>query len=369
MDLNVTHNFYEIISGTDNMATQEYMEAVKDMSSDKNKISTFIKRFMDNIENVVYKKISQDKRIASSKGDLKKFVAYNNINSSMEFLNKNIPGLELMKDLKMIKSKLEEYESLYIKGYDKQIRLITLEYENAVYILTTGLALTMANSLDFEIDKYSIQAKKKTHTMSHKVTKKAIEDLASQLHHFKHKEYLEALIKAVDNKDINTSIEESTYVESVVSDTIDLLGVIINNVERIGSLGMSLFNNIKNTLFGIIPIIRTIVYLRYKKKADSILFLEQAMNDIEKNIIQLKNKSNMDEKQKAEIIKKQRVIIEQYRKRCEKLKAELFETEKEAVVEIDKTNKDIKDGKSQDDDFVLEGVDLSEIFGESTRQF
>ena len=361
MDYFITNNFTEIIAGTDNKASFEYMEASKTLNKDDNGVAIFIQRFLKNIEKIARGKKATDRRIAESRGNIKKFAAYEKMMNAMEWINKNIPGVELMKDLKIIYDKLVEYQSFYEKAYDKQIKLVIYEYENSVYMLVSGLSLILANSIDFEMERYSLKINRKKNAITNKVSVKIIEDLATQLSHHKHKDYLDAMIKAVDIKGVDTDISESTYIESVVSDTVDLIFAIRDNIGSITKSGVRLISTVKNSIFGIIPLIRSILYLRYKRKADIVLNLEQQIDDIEKNIEQLKNIKDMDKDKKEEIIKKQKVIIYQYKKRAEKIKTELLVGEKEASEELKVSNNvDIKNAK--DDDFVLEGSYISDIF-------
>lgn len=359
MNYFLTNDFREIVAGTNNTIVPSFMEATKSMNNNE-KSKNLIHRFLKSIESIAKGKKVRDERIASSKGDIKKFVAYEKLMDAISFIDKNAPGVELMKDLKMILKKLEEFQSYYEKGYEKQIRLIMFEYENSVYMLVTGISLILANSIDFEMNRYSLKVNKQKGAMNNKVSVKIIEDLASQLSHFKHKEYLDTLIKAVDEKVVDTNIKESVYVESVITDTMELIDVIFNNVGKMASFTATTVSNVKNSIFGIVPIIRSIIYLRYKRKADVILSLEQQVNDIQKNIEQLQNIKTMDPAKKEEIIKKQKVIIAQYKKRAEKLKAQLLEGEKEASQELQKSNDDIKNDK--DDDFVFEYLNISDIF-------
>ena len=353
MNYFLTNDFREIVAGTNNTIVPSFMEATKSMNNNE-KSKNLIHRFLKSIERIAKGKKARDERIASSKGDIKKFVAYGKMMDAISFIDKNAPGVELMKDLKMILKKLEEFQSYYEKGYEKQIRLIMFEYENSVYMLVTGVSLILANSIDFEMNRYSLKVNKQKGAMNNKVSVKIIEDLASQLSHFKHKEYLDTLIKAVDEKVVDVNIKESVYVESVITDTMQLIDAIFNNVGKMASFTATTVSNVKNSIFGIVPIIRSIIYLRYKRKADVILSLEQQVNDIQKNIEQLQNIKTMDPAKKEEIIKKQKVIIAQYKKRAEKLKAQLLEGEKEASQELQKSNDDIKNDK--DDDFVFEYI-------------
>lgn len=360
-----TNNFLEIVSGTNNTITREYTEAVKDLKN-KEKVMNYLKRFITNIEMMMKKQNLKDTRISSSKGNIKEFSGYKNIQSAIEFIDKQAPGIELMKDLKMILKKVEEYQPIYSKGYDKQSRLVMFEYENSVYMLVSGLSLVLANSIDLSVERYGIKVKKIKSTRSTKITHKLIQDLSSQLSHFKHKEYLEKLVESVDEK--TSSVNESmTFTESLVIDTLDAIGALLDGTFRLGKLALSTIDAIKRSLFGIIPIMRSIIYLRYKMKADAVVSLQQQIEDLEKNIEQLQNRKDIDEKTKEEIIKKQKAFVEAYKKKSEKLMAQLLSAENSIEEDIEKSNDQIKNDKVKDDDFVLEAVQYIESISDNVN--
>jgi len=156
-------------------------------------------------------------------------------------------------------------------------------------------------------------------------------------------------------------------VESLVSDTLELINTGISlvgyGVRFVGTATRA----VKDSIFGIVPLIRSVMYLKYKKKADTILALEQQVQFIQQNINQLENRSNIDPKKKEHIIKKQQAHIDAYKKRAEKLRAELMETEKDAsnAIKNDNPNMSKEDTPNKDDDFVLEGKTIKEIFTEN----
>lgn len=364
--LNVCNNFYEIISGTSSVYSKPYLEA-KQIAEDNDKSLSQIKNFIISIENLADKKSVKDERISSSKGKISEFKGYNDINNALDFLKKNLGNVSAVTDLNSIKSSLEKYQRLYSDGYSKNIRLVMLEYESAVYSLVTGLSYLIANGIEISATGYNLKISKKRENDAGVITK-INSDLAKQLSDKKHEGYLFTLIEGKKYVGVNTNIEECTFVESAVSDTLDLFDAITTNISKILALGKRGLIGIKNSVFGILPLIRSIIYLRYKKKADTIVSLEQQMDFIEKNIQQLQNMKNMDPEKKATIIKKQQATVEAYRKKAEKLRAQLIETEKETASEINKNNTTIKSGEvkvntssntSSDDDLVLEGTDQS----------
>lgn len=359
--LNICNDFYEIISGSSSAYSKAYTEA-KQIADDNEKSLNQIKNFITSIENVASKKNVKDERISSSKGKITEFKGYEDIKNALDFLKKNLGNVNNVKDLDSIKSSLEKNQNLYADGYSKNIRLIILEYESALYSLVTGLSYIIANNIDVVTNGFTLKITKKRANDAG-VINKINSDLAKQLADNTHVEYLEVLLKGKEYVGVNTDIKESTFIESAVSDALDLFDAITTNIAKIGRFGKRTLVGIKNSIFGIIPLIRSIIYLRYKKKADTIQSLEQQMDFIQKNIDQLKNIKNMDPVKKTAIIKKQQAIVEAYKKKAEKLRAELVETEKETASEISKNNSSIKAGTvkpaspkddEDDDDLVLE---------------
>lgn len=360
----ICNDYLEIICGTKNTITKEYREAAKNVEENSMKGLGYLKNFITSIENLAGKENVKDTRISSTKGNIQDFQGYENIKTAMNFINKNLSGIDIMGNIKTIYDALESNKSLYMEGYNKNVRLVILEYESSLYMLVTGLSMVMANNMDVVQNGTQIKIQKK-HGSTYGIIPKTIVDLSKQLSNNKHKEYLEEMLKSRENSSkIDTEMKESTYFESTVSDTLDLVDSIFKNVGRIGHYTKRLVTSVKNSLFGIVPLIRSILYLRYKKKADTILALDQRVNDIEKNIEQLRNIKTIDPAKKEEIIKKQKAVCEAYRKKSEKLRAELTEGEKDAAVAIKKEDPQIK---NTDDDFILEGVRVQDFFESTTR--
>jgi|GEM_PF-788200 len=356
----ICNNYLEIIAGTSNRISPAYMEAASNVDKDTKTGLTYLKNFITDIEKIASKDVVKDERISKSRGNIRNFSAYENIKSALSFLKKNLGTLESVKECDKVFESLERYQSLYTDAYDKNVRLVVLEYENSVYLLVTSLSMIMANNMDVVSNGTEIRIQKKSAT-TFGIIPKTLKDLAKQLTDSKHRDYLEELINAVNNKEISVN-EYTSFTEASIGDTIELISALFNSTGKIVKAGANIFKSIKNTMFGIIPLIRSIIYLRYKKKADTILSLEQQVEFIQRNIEQLENMKNMDPKKKEIIIKKQQAVCEQYRKKAEKLRAELCETEKAAATEIKKENPKIS-SKHEDDDFVLE----SSVFGYVTE--
>lgn len=353
MSLNdICTDFLEIVAGTNNKITSVYREAAKNVDESTPKAMGYLKNFITSIESIAAKENVKDTRISGTKGNITSFDGYDNIKTAMEFLEKNLGKIEIIKDLGTIYNTLKTCQPQYSEGYDKNVRLIVLEYESALYLLVTGLSMAMVDNIDVVQNGVQLKIQKKNGATNGPTTK-TIHELAKQLSSKNHKEYLEEMLKGKEKLGTNTKIEESvSFMESTVADTIDLIDAMINNVSRIASVGRRLILTVKNSIFGIIPLIRSILYLRYKKKADTILALDQQVQFINMNIEQLQNLKNMDPAKKAEIIKKQKAVAEQYQKKAAKLRAQLTDGEREASEALKKEDPEIK--KVDDGDFILE---------------
>ena len=375
----ICNNYLEIVAGTGNKTHPKYVTEAKSIASSGTEGLEKLKNFITSIEKISSSSACKDSRISESKGNIKNFSGYENITTAMTFLKSNLSGVNLMKDLISLYDNLIKYQPLYSDGYTKGVRLVILEYESAVYMLVTGLSMAMANNIDVVSTGTKVKIVKKS-SDTHGTISTVISDLVKQLNKSKHKTYLENMVKARDNVKIDTSkidkkeenkddkeIKESYMVESLVSDTLELINTGISLVGSGVRFVGTATRAVKDSIFGIVPLIRSVMYLKYKKKADTILALEQQVQFIQQNINQLENRSNIDPKKKEHIIKKQQAHIDAYKKRAEKLRAELMETEKDAsnAIKNDNPNMSKEDTPNKDDDFVLEGKTIEEIFTEN----
>lgn len=355
----INTDYLSIITESASPLSPVYKEAADNAEKGTNKGLAQLKNFITSIENLSKKPGVKDTRISSSKGNIKEFSGYEDIKHAIEFLNKNLSGVADVKECVTIYDALENWASLYERGYSDNIRLIQLEYENAVYMLATGLSTIISTNMDVVANGTEIKMVKKS-ASTHGIIQKTLKDLAKELGNRNHKEYLEALLKA-SGKNINESVYTEGVVEAVMA-TFELIKNLFTNGYSILSKGAMVLKTVKKSIFGIVPLIRCCMYIRYKKKADTIVALEEQMVFISRNIEQLKNMKNMDEVKKRMIIRKQEATIEAYRKKAEKLRAELMETEKDAAVAIKKEDPQMKD---TDGDLVLEsGRTIEEVFSE-----
>ncbi len=355
-DYKITGDAAEIISGTSNKTHPAYIEASEITSSPSKhgKSMSFIKKFMTTIETVNAK--VRNKNISTSRGSVTNFKDYDTIVEAIDIVKSYVPG-EASK-LAGILEKLKEFQPIYSKGYERENRLLILEYENALYILIIGLSYTIANNISLESKNEDVQIVKCNHNSRSSVIGKLIVDVYKELSKKGHKDYLESLSSA--NPEVAKGISESVVMTEgvifdLVSDTLSLIGSIFNSGVRIYKLTMHGIGVIKNTLFGILPLIRACIYLRYKRKADAIIGLEEQVTFLKRNIENLKKRTNMDAAKKAEIIKKQEAYIAMYTKKAEKLRAELGDAERDTAKAVEEDDKNVQNTTPKsDDEFVLE---------------
>lgn len=360
----ITHNYMEILTGTTNILNPVYEAVSEDVEKNTSEGYKYMSNFIKAIDKLSKKGALNDKRISESKGNVKNFKEYSNIKFAIDFLMKNTSGINPLVNCKLLLEKIEEFASIYTSGYDKHSKLVIFEYESAVYIITTALTLLMTTKMDVKWDGIKLKVTRKD-LKTNGVIFKTLDDYTKQLHKKGHKEYLEALLKAEDDAG-PASYHESVIMESDAGAILTAVSALIGGAKTIGRFGINAVKGIKNTLFGILPVIRSCMYLHYKKKADTIISLDQQVQFLKMNIEQLKNIKNMDEKKKAAIIKKQEATIEAYQKKAEKLRAQLVETEKEVATAIQKENPQMKNNKV-DDEFVLESsLTVEEMFPEES---
>ncbi len=353
-------DFYQIISGSSNKSSTAYMEAVKNTNDDGNAIN-YLKKFIISIESIASKNNAIDKRITDSKGNINEFAEHDSIEKGLKFLitNKTPVGNAITTDLKSLNSSIEKYKPFYVNGYNKNNRLLILEYECAMYLLITGLAMAISYCFDVT-ESYSTPKVVPKSKVYFGVTGTKLHEMAVELNKKDHAVYLDQLDKVSSSSP--TNVNEYVYTEGIVNTAFEIMSLIksvLGAGRSIVKLGVNAGRSIKRTMFGIIPLIRSVIYLSYKRKADTILSLEQNMMFIDRNIEILSNKSNIDPNKKEIIIKKQRAKIESYRKKAEKLRAQLEEGEKDAAnaIKADDTRmKDTSSDNNQDDDFVLESL-------------
>ncbi len=369
MEYSINTNYLEIIAGTSNKYNPVYEAAATNVEKNTNKGIKYLANFLNSIETIAEKSAVKDERISKSNGNIRKFEGYDDIKSALDFLTKNLKDIKGVKDCIEMHDLIVKYQPQYSEAYDLKNKIVVYEYESAVYMLVTNLSMILANNMDVVSNGTEIKIQKKS-AETFGVIPKTMEELLKQMKMSEHAVYLDELNKSFAESEAGQVTTEGVYVEMInpvaavatASSFIGLAGSVIKNVFSSFKGGMNIFKKIRKSMFGIVPIIRSIVYIRYKKKADTILALEQQVAFISNNIEQLEKRTNMDPKQKALIIKKQKAYIEAYNKKAAKLRAQLMECEKEAATEIAKDDKNIGNA---DDDFVLEsGKTIHDVFTE-----
>jgi hypothetical protein len=344
----ISNDFYEIISGTNNKTLPVYTEAVNATESDDKKSLLFIKKFLRSIGRVAPDGRIKNTDISKSKGNIKTFNKYKELDESFKLLEKYIPKNAEFKSLKNIKAKLEENAEYYIESYRRNIDILIMEYEASMYLLTEGLGFVIVTYITVENTKLGLTIKPNASAaMNRGIIFKLITDLDKELSSANHTNYIKEFI----NMDKTGVVKEAAGDATVA--TIELITTIFNQSANIFKRGKYAIKVFIKSIFGILPLIRSIIYLHYKRKADQINSLEVNAQFIQLNIEMLKNRTNIDPNKKAEIIKKQEAKVSAYLKRAEKLRAELVDTEKDTAASLEDDNK-IMSKPSNDDDFILD---------------
>ena len=192
------------------------------------------------------------------------------------------------------------------------------------------------------------------------VTEKTLKEFSSKLTNRDHRTYLETMLKAVDYKEPESPKTEA--VDTVMAGITDTIGLIKTVFKRGGQLvksGIGAFNTVRNTIFGIVPLIRSAVYIKWKHKADKVLALDQQCEFIKQNIEILQKNQSISPEEKEKIIKKQQAVCAKYAKKAEKLRAQFAEEEKEAAIAIAKEDPKMKE--VGDGELVLEAAIFKKV--------
>lgn len=349
-------DFMELMSGTTNRTADRYLREAAHIAAERidSDGEQKIKRLVKSIDRLAASDKAKDSRISKSRGSIKGFKGYESILYMEKFLSKYMAKDEpMLKQLKLIHKKILDFTSYYQNSYNTKSKLGILEYENAVYLLMTGLAYLMINGLSIS-SKDGRLVVQKTSRIKEDLITSLVKKLSVELDSKEHAEYLQYVNQAPHA--MKEAGELSPFEESTVADTIDAIIALGKGGISLAKKGFRLVKFIRRSFFGIIPTIRSILYLRYKKKADVVSALEQQCAWIQINIEQLERKTNIDPKEKAQIIKRQEAIIRAYQKKADKLRAELNETVRDASEEAKKDEDEIQSSEesTQDGDLVLE---------------
>lgn len=346
---NVTLDATAIIAGTSNTATRSYHEAAKvTTGDDTQRAVAYLKSFADSIDRAV-KARGRDKTLMATAGDIQKVKNYDTMVKALEQLKKFLGINAELQALQTIHDMLVKYQPVYVDGYKHGIPLVTFEYEAASSALIRGISVLIVTQVEPKLDSIGKIRFSPVRKQSGGIFTKTAKDIAKQLKRPDHEKYLRELIDVALDPDLKVTPEE-VVTEAVAFDTIGALFNIIrygwNSIKIAGNAGKFILKSV----FGIIPLIRTMVYLHYKKKADTIANLELQAHYVELNIQQLENMKNMDEDKKKEIIRKQQAYVDAYRKKAEKLRAELTDSEREGTAALEADNGNI----APSDDYVLD---------------
>lgn len=364
MDYKIPLSYYDLVLSDLPKHSVAYMEAKEELENDKVKTQEVLNKLFKALQTLSKEDEVKDPRIDKSAGDIEKFEGNDNIIKALSFIGTNFKGASIYNELNTIYEYLKNNKELYMQGYSKNIFPITAEYDNAVYILVTGLSMIMSSEMDVDVKNGNLVVSKKNSNMFG-IISNAVKGLAVEMSKGSHKVYLQDLIKAESG--------DKAVTEDFVSG-VNAFATTWDMIRNIGIMGWDIIKRVINSAFGIIPIIRSIIYLRYKKKADTITELETQVANLEENINLLKNRTNIDPKQRDIIIQRQQAYIKQYKKKAEELRAELSETEKDAAVaakeDEHKTNastpedvpekpitSDTSSSTMSDDDFSLEAAE------------
>lgn len=363
-------DYMTILAGTSNRLARAYVEAAEHVEKDDDASVKYLKKFIGSIEKLSKSPKVNDARITKSKGFLREFEEHENIDYMLKFLQQYVKE-PIVGDLKKIYDAVTSYGTEYRSGYDKNVRLVELEYESAVYMLVTGLVYTMSNCVEFAQQDTGFKVVKKAIDKRDTIAKMTSK-MAKQLSEKDHKLYLSKLVEAAtiarrdSGKPVAESYEGEYTIESVVGDALDLFDAITNNIGRIMGAGKMMIRTMKRTMFGILPMIRGVIYLHYKKKADHIANLEQQCAFLKMNIDQLNRRTDLSKEEKERLIKRQSAYVKAYEKKAAKIRAELNEQSRDAAASLEKDREVIQNApKSNDDeDMVLESVDGFEYLTE-----
>lgn len=336
--------------------TVAYNEASIDVKKFGGKILGFMKKIIRKIvSKFTTKKLTKvDSDIRGSKGNVDKFSHIAPLETSIRVLKelKNATANKVGNDIESIVASLRSYKQYYENAYSKQADLIIIEYECTLYLCYTSAqyALACYYNLDGNAAK---QTNKETYVEHGGLIFDTLHRMAEKIKDKSHVDYMKEIVKISENMVLPVHEAGGAGIEI----TIDGISNIVDNINAIARSGMNIFGIVKRSLFGIIPLIQCAVSIWYRRKVNTIMELDEQIRLIERNMEQLKNRKNIDDDKKEEILKKQQASVDELRKKSEKLRAQLIDTEKEAAEDVEKDTKDSKEDtkndKTSDDDIVL----------------
>lgn len=352
---NLKYNIQDIFMQGYTEGTTAYTEASVDVKALGGKLLKLIKNLTRKIvSKFTTKKLTKvDSDIRASKGNIDNFKNIAELETSIRVLKemKQATANKVADSIQGGVSVLRSYKQYYENAYSKQSDLIIMEYECTVYVMYTSAqyALACYYNLDSNIAK---QGSKEKYAEHGGLIFDTLHRMVEKLKDKDHSTYLKEIVKISENMvlPVHENAAVVTMMTNNISQIFDSLGTILKT-------GKNIFTIVKRTLFGIIPLIQCIVAIRYRRKVNTIMELDEQIRLIERNMEQLKNRKNIDDDKKEEILKKQQASVDELRKKSEKLRAQLIDTEKEAAEDVEKDTKDSKEDtkndKTSDDDIVL----------------
>lgn len=351
---NLYHDIQDIFMKGYTEGTEAYTEASADVKKLGGKVLGFIKNIIRKIAaKFTTKKLTKvDNDIRDSKGNIDKFNQIAQLETSIRVLKelKNATANNVGNDIESAIAILRSYKQYYENAYSKQADLIVIEYECTLYLCYTSAqyALACYYNLDGNVAK---QTNKETYAEHGGLIFDTLHRMVEKMKDKGHVDYMKEIVKISENMVL------PVHEAGGIGITIDGISNIVDNLNVIVNSGVNIFNIVRRSLFGIIPLIQCAVAIRYRRKVNTIMDLDEQILLIERNMEQLKNRKNIDDDKKEEILKKQQASVDELRKKSEKLRAQLIDTEREAADDVEKdtneSKEDTKNDKTSDDDIVL----------------
>ena len=344
---NLTFDAVELYTESTNHLSPVYVEASKSFSKVGGKGKEVLAAMFNTVRSKLRskKKTQDDINITNSRGNINNYHNIKTIEDALSLLKGVKSAGAVSRDIYSIISYLRKNKHLYEKGYEKRSELIIFEYENSVYILLLAASLALAVYHRRDVDANGKIVNRSQSIGKHGgVIFKTISSLSKELNSKTHTKYLESILEISDQIPVDTKVGPKTESASgLFQDAMGLLTAIYGSLGKAAKFSFNVITGIWKTMFGILPLLRIITYLRLKHKANKIIRLEEEVRMIKDNISQLEKEKTKDPDKKKAIIIKQKAYIDAYNKKCEKLRAQLMDTEKEAVNAMEKNKSEIKE--------------------------
>lgn len=353
----ITTDATELIARTSNRVTPAFTEAAAvTEGKDPQRSLAYLKSFAESIDRGV-KAHGRDSVLVASAGNIQRVKNYETLVKSLEQL-KNFLGVNNseLANLQTIHDQLVTFQPMYSDGYRLGIPLVTYEYEAASSTLIRGVSVLIVTQVDPQVTPVGALRFSKVKKQSGGAFTKLARDMARELKSKGHGDYLKGLLELETDPELKVqpeSIPVTEAAQDIASSAFGLTKTLIdiirygwNGIQSLGRMGKTIIRS----MFGIIPLIRSVIYLHYKRKADTIANLELQAHYVELNIEQLETMKTMDPKEKEKIIRRQRAYVDAYRKKAEKLRVELMDCERSGTAELKADDGNIKPS----DDYVLD---------------